>query len=65
MIKEALFTLIGSGVLAVCELQAQAVTTPMVTLKQPRFNIGVKAGFNSSMFFTDEKIGRASCRERV
>ena len=54
MIKEALFTLIGSGVLAVCKLQAQAVTTPMVTLKQPRFNIGVKAGFNSSMFFTDE-----------
>ena len=54
MIKEALFTLIGSGVLAVCELQAQAVTTPMVTLKQPRFNLGVKAGFNSSMFFTDE-----------
>ena len=47
MIKEALFTLIGSGVLAVCELQAQAVTTPMVTLKQPRFNLGVKAGFNS------------------
>lgn len=54
MIKEALFTLIGSGVLTVCELQAQAVTTPMVTLKQPRFNLGVKAGFNSSMFFTDE-----------
>lgn len=54
MIKKALFTLIGSGVLAVCELQAQAVTTPMVTLKQPRFNLGVKAGFNSSMFFTDE-----------
>ena len=54
MIKEALFTLIGSGVLAVCELQAQAVTTPMVTLKQPRFNLGVKAGFNSSKFFTDE-----------
>ena len=26
----------------------------MVTLKQPRFNLGVKAGFNSSMFFTDE-----------
>ena len=54
MIKEALFTLIGSGVLAVCELQAQAVTTPMVTLKQPRFNLGVKAGFNSSMFMVSE-----------
>ena len=49
MIKEALFILIGSGVLAVCKLQAQAVTTPMVTLKQPRFNIGVKAGFNLSL----------------
>lgn len=54
MMKEAILTVIGSGVLAVCELQAQATTTPMVTLRQPRFNLGVKAGFNSSMFFTDE-----------
>lgn len=54
MIREAILTVIGSGVLVVCELQAQATTTPMVTLKQPRFNVGVKAGFNSSMFFTDE-----------
>lgn len=54
MIKEVLLILMGSGVLAVCELQAQATTTPMVTLRQPLFNVGVKAGFNSSMFFTDE-----------
>ena len=37
MIKEALFTLIGSGVLTVCELQAQAVTHAHgLQLKQPR-----------------------------
>lgn len=54
MIKEVLLILMGSGVLAVCKLQAQATTTPMVTLRQPLFNVGVKAGFNSSMFFTDE-----------
>lgn len=54
MIKEAILTLIGSGMLAAIELQAQAVTTPMVTFRQPRFNLGVKAGFNASMFFTDE-----------
>ena len=34
-------------------LQAQRISTPMVTLKKPRFNVGVRAGFNSSMFFTD------------
>lgn len=54
MIRKVVFTVIGTGMLAICDLQAQAMLTPMVTLKQPRFNVGVKAGFNSSMFFTDE-----------
>lgn len=54
MNKKVVFTVIGTVMLAACNLQAQATLTPMVTLKQSRFNVGVKAGFNSSMFFTDE-----------
>lgn len=50
MNKKVVFTVIGTVMLAACNLQAQATLTPMVTLKQSRFNVGVKAGFNSSMF---------------
>lgn len=40
---------------AVC-LHAQKATAPMLTLskKQNKVNMGIKGGFNSSMFFTDE-----------
>lgn len=32
---------------------AQRTNAPMVTLKQPRISLGIRGGFNSSMFFTD------------
>ena len=50
MKKTALVLLLVSA--AAGSLQAQSNYTPMVTLRRPLVNIGVKAGFNSSMFFT-------------
>ena len=52
MKKTALVLLLVSA--AAGSLQAQSNYTPMVTLRRPLVNIGVKAGFNSSMFFIDE-----------
>lgn len=52
MKKTALVLLLVSAAAGL--LQAQSNYTPMVTLRRPLVNIGVKAGFNSSMFFIDE-----------
>lgn len=52
MKKTALVLFLVSA--AAGSLQAQSNYTPMVTLRRPLVNIGVKAGFNSSMFFIDE-----------
>ena len=44
---------------------AQKATAPMLTLSksQSKINLGVKGGFNSSMFFTDEfRIGSETVR---
>lgn len=42
-----------TGLLVAETLTAQRSHAPMVTLRQPRFNLGIRGGFNSSMFFTD------------
>lgn len=53
MWKSLTLIIFCAGMLIAETLQAQRISTPMVTLKKPRFNVGVRAGFNSSMFFTD------------
>lgn len=52
MKKTALVLLLG--LTAAGFVRAQSNYTPMVTLRRPLVNIGVRAGFNSSMFFIDE-----------
>lgn len=38
-------------------LKGQSVhNTPMMTLRKPLVSIGIKAGFNSSLFFTDRLV---------
>lgn len=50
-------TLIGFCMIAfpLITVKGQSLNhTPMVTLRKPLVSVGVKAGFNSSMFFTDQ-----------
>lgn len=53
MFRKVAIILIGLEMLAPDVLSAQNANTPMITLRQPIANIGIRAGFNSSMFFTD------------
>ena len=53
MRRRIAIVLTGIWLLAAGTLPAQNTSVPMVTLRQPIANIGVRAGFNSSMFFTD------------
>ncbi len=54
MIRETALML-GLGLAsAFVPLQVQSQSAPMVTLRKPLMSIGIKAGFNSSMFFSDE-----------
>ncbi len=54
MLRKVAMFVACCGVLAVGTLTAQNIRTPMVTLRQPLVNVGIRAGFNSSMFFTDK-----------
>ena len=44
-------------ILSATVLKGQSVhNTPMMTLRKPLVSIGIKAGFNSSLFFTDRLV---------
>lgn len=60
MKRTALFILAGSF-LALVDSQAQSIESAWNTMHDAKVNVGVKAGFNSSMFFIDEfKVGNYS-----
>ena len=54
MIRETALMLSFGLASALVPLQVQSQSAPMVTLRKPLMSIGIKAGFNSSMFFSDE-----------
>ena len=54
MIRETALMLSFGLALALVPLQVQSQSAPMVTLRKPLMSIGIKAGFKSSMFFSDE-----------
>lgn len=56
MWKRVTFTILCTGLFTAKTLTAQQANAPMVTLRQPRFSLGIRGGFNSSMFFTDHFI---------
>lgn len=54
MIKSLALVGCLSAVLSAFPLYAQSQSAPMVTLHKSLVSVGAKAGFNSSMFFSDE-----------
>ncbi len=50
------FTILCATIFATETLTAQQSNAPMVTLRQPRFSLGIRGGFNSSMFFANDFI---------